>query len=354
MYEENSEEILKRMKNNINNDLSKGQGTYINANLSTLSIELEKQNKKLNDVLNRVFIESALKHRYEKEVVERCAEHGVFRKQGTKALGTVTVLGAQGTIIPKGFLVQTKNNIQFKTIEEKIINSIGEIDIPIEAIEIGSKYNVKANTIVETPIQIVGVSSVTNKEDIKNGYDTESIEELYRRYKIQITTPATSGNPNHYKMWAMEVQGVGNADVKSLWDGPGTVKVIIIDSNKNTPSQELINNVKEHIEEERPIGATVTVVGMEEVLFDINVNVEIDTSATLEEVKDKIENNISEYFSTTVLEEKIIRYTRIASCILNALGVIDYSDLTINNNTENIKLNDEQIAVLDSVVVNSV
>lgn len=354
MFEENKDDIRLRMKNNINNDLSKGQGTFINANLATVSIELEKQNEKLNDVLNRVFIERALKNGYENEVVERCDECGVLRRQGEKATGIVTVTGAENTIIPKDFLVQTKDNTQFKTIEEKIINSIGEIDIPIEAMKIGSKYNVQANTIVETPIQIVGVSSVTNKEDIKNGYDTESIEELYKRYKIQITTPATSGNPNHYKLWAMEVPGVGNADVKSLWAGPGTVKVIIIDSNKNTPSTELINNVKEHIEESRPIGATVTVVGVIEMLVTTTVTVEINTSTTLEEVKDKIETNIREYFSTTALEEGVIRYTRISNCILNVAGVVDYSNLKINNTTENIKLNDEQIAVLESVVVNNV
>ena len=42
-------------------------------------------------------------------------------------------------------------------------------------------------------------------------------------------------------------------------DGSGTVKVIIINSEKGVASEELINEVKTHIEENRPIGAEVTV-----------------------------------------------------------------------------------------------
>ncbi|ACQ54907.1 baseplate J/gp47 family protein [Clostridium botulinum] len=354
MYEETREDILNRMKNNTNDELNKGEGTYIHDNLTPVSIELEKQNIKLNDVLNKVFIEKALRNGYEDEVIARCAEMGIYRKEGKNATDTITLIGAEGIIIEKGFLVQTKNNIQFKTIEEKIIPGCGEIDIPIQALDVGSRYNVKANTIVEMPIQIVGVTEVTNKNNITNGIDIEPIEDLYKRYKVKVTTPATSGNKYHYYLWAMEVQGVGDCIVKPLWDGNGTVKVILIDSNKKKPNEEIIKNVKEHIEEVRPIGASITVVGIEESNININVNIQIDTSTTLEEVKEKIENNINDYFKTIAFKEKVVRYTRIASCILDVQGIIDYEKLKINDSTENIKLNDEQVAILESVVVNNV
>ncbi|NFQ86818.1 baseplate J/gp47 family protein [Clostridium sporogenes] len=353
MYEETREDILNRMKNNTNDELNKGEGTYIHDNLTPVSIELEKQNIKLDGVLNKVFIEKALRNGYEDEVIARCSEMGIYRKEGKKANGIVTIKGAKDTVIPKDFLIQTKNNIQFKTLEENVVPDTGEIDIKIEAIEVGSKYNVRSNTIIEIPIQIVGITEVTNKNNITNGIDIEPIEDLYKRYKVKVTTPATSGNKYHYYLWAMEIQGVGDCIVKPLWDGNGTVKVILIDSNKKKPNEEIIKNVKEHIEEVRPIGANVTVVGVEEANINIVVNIQIDKSVTLEEVKEEIENNINDYFKTIAFKERIVRYTRIASCILYVKGVIDYENLKINGSTENIKLNDEQVAILESVVVNN-
>lgn len=353
MYEETREDILNRMKNNTNDELNKGEGTYIHDNLTPVSIELEKQNIKLDDVLNKVFIEKAVRNGYEDEVIARCSEMGIYRKEGKKANGIVTIKGAKDTVIPKDFLIQTKNNIQFKTLEENVVPDTGEIDIKIEAIEVGSKYNVRSNTIIEIPIQIVGITEVTNKNNITNGIDIEPIEDLYKRYKVKVTTPATSGNKYHYYLWAMEIQGIGDCIVKPLWDGNGTVKVILIDSNKKKPNEEIIKNVKEHIEEVRPIGANVTVVGVEEANINIVVNIQIDKSVTLEEVKEEIENNINDYFKTIAFKERVVRYTRIASCILDVKGVIDYENLKINSSTENIKLNDEQVAILESVVVNN-
>lgn len=321
--------------------------------MTPVSIELEKQNIKLDDVLNKVFIEKAVRNGYEDEVIARCSEMGIYRKEGKKANGIVTIKGAKDTVIPKDFLIQTKNNIQFKTLEENVVPDTGEIDIKIEAIEVGSKYNVRSNTIIEIPIQIVGITEVTNKNNITNGIDIEPIEDLYKRYKVKVTTPATSGNKYHYYLWAMEIQGIGDCIVKPLWDGNGTVKVILIDSNKKKPNEEIIKNVKEHIEEVRPIGANVTVVGVEEANINIVVNIQIDKSVTLEEVKEEIENNINDYFKTIAFKERVVRYTRIASCILDVKGVIDYENLKINSSTENIKLNDEQVAILESVVVNN-
>lgn len=62
--------------------------------------------------------------------------------------------------------------------------------------------------------------------------DQETDDELRARYYIKIQTPATSGNAYHYRLWSKEVSGVGDAKVYPLWNGNGTVKVLIIDSNK--------------------------------------------------------------------------------------------------------------------------
>ena len=52
---------------------------------------------------------------------------------------------------------------------------------------------------------------------------------------------------------------MGNAKVVELPGGPGTVGVTLVDSNDRAPSEEIVEAVEAHIEEERPIGAAVTV-----------------------------------------------------------------------------------------------
>ena len=48
--------------------------------------------------------------------------------------------------------------------------------------------------------------------------------------------PATSGNVYHYQQWALEVSGTGAAKVFPLADGPGTVTVLVVDSDKKISS----------------------------------------------------------------------------------------------------------------------
>lgn len=343
-----SNQVLDRMLSNVE-ATSKSEGTLIYDALSPVSKEIEKVNNNIDDALNKVFAKTALEKGYSEFLEMRCNEDGVFRKVGIKASGTVTFTGATGTIIGAGTLVQTEDNLQFETTVEVIIPTSGSIDVNVAAVEIGSRYNVMANTIVTIPIPLIGISTINNTNSFINGIDIENDIDLYKRYKLKVTTPATSGNANHYKLWSLEVNGVGDARVKPLWNGNGTVKVIVIDSNKRTPSETIITSVTDNIENQRPIGPTVTVVGVVELNININVNVEITSSVTLDVVKNSINANVTEYLKNNA--ESIVRYTKIANCILDAEGVIDYSNLTVNNGTANVTITDEQVAVIGTVVV---
>ncbi|SHI63263.1 Baseplate J-like protein [Lutispora thermophila DSM 19022] len=87
--------------------------------------------------------------------------------------------------------------------------------------------------------------------------------------------------------------GVGGVRVIPRWNGPLTVKVIIIDSNGKPASQELIDNVFNHIEAERPFGADVTVVSAKPVELNISVNLVLTDGYTEQQVKNYIRQNIT-------------------------------------------------------------
>src|SRR5690606_25751366 len=105
----------------------------------------------------------------------------------------------------------------------------------------------------------------------------------------------TSGNKYHYELWATEVEGVSAARVHPLWDGNGTVKVVLVDTEGRAPAPEVVAATAAHIEEQRPIGATVTVVPVTEVPVDIEVSLSLSGDLMVEDVRAEVERHISNY-----------------------------------------------------------
>ncbi|HAR86517.1 MAG TPA: hypothetical protein DCR69_12370, partial [Clostridium sp.] len=241
-------------------------------------------------------------------------------------------------------------NLIFSTTVEATILS-GSAEIPIKSENIGSKYNVLANTIINLPVSIVGISSVNNNLTTTGGTNIETDEELKSRLLLQIQNPATSGNPAHYKLWTMSVDGVGACKIFSLWNGPGTVQVVIVDSNKKVANETLINSVADYIETQRPIGPTVSVISAAEKVINVDVTLTINTGYTLETIKTSIEENINKYLQDIAFNADYVSYARIGGIILDTDGVIDYSNLQLNNLMANIAISAKEVAVLGTVTV---
>ena len=74
-----------------------------------------------------------------------------------------------------------------------------------------------------------------------------------------------------------------------------SVKVIIINSDKGTASDELISEVYNHIEENRPIGAEVTVESASPLIIDISVSLVLSSESDVESAKAKISESIKNY-----------------------------------------------------------
>lgn len=352
MYSDRYDDILNRMKENTPDELNKGEGTYIHLILAALALELEKNNLNMEELKNSVFIDRAYYNGYDDEVVERCKEHGIYRKEGKKAKTIVIFKGVQGTEIPVNFVVQTSNNLQFKTLKTVTIDQDNSIQVEVEALEVGNVYNVKKNTITDIPVKLVGLDTVSNPKDVVSGIDKESIKSLYERYKLKVVTPATSGNKYHYRLWALEVPGVGDAMVKPLWNGPGTVKVIIVGQDRNKPTEEIVKNVTNHMNEVRPVcGGELTVEAVNDVGLNVEVTLKYSEATNIETLKSNIEKSINNYLKTVAFEEKIIRYTYIGNAILLVEGVIDYENLKINGDTKNIPLEDS-VGSVKEVIIN--
>ena len=300
-------------------------------------------NMQLEDLINYVFQRRGIKYKY-----------------ATASSGELLVVLGSGTI-PKGSIFSTKDGLNFIATETTFVEKGGYINV--QCTQTGTIGNVPANTINIIPTTIPGIVEVTNPLAFTNGYDAETKEELLERYFEDIQMPVTSGNIYHYKKWAKEVEGVKNADVKPLWNGDNTVKVIIINQNSEPADDELVAKVQEYIdpnslgrgEGQAPIGAYCTVESASSLEIRVFAEVILKSAESLDKVKERVKANIKNYLSTIAFSKEInyVSYAQINSQILNAVGVADLRIMTINENTDNIIVpNDDvsrSVAVLGSL-----
>lgn len=327
---------------------------------------------------------------------------GIVARVASYAKGSVTVTG-NGTI-KVGDLFQTESGLQFQATEEKTI--VGSGTFTVECVTAGIIGNVPPNSIAVIPVSIAGISTVTNLNAMSGGYDKETKESIIERYLEDIQQPITSNNINHYKKWAKEVTGVGDAKIKPTWNGNNTVKVVIINANKEVADNALINDVQKYIDPfgykvsngtitgyvqnynengvqagekiysdydlqtviktaeaeefsytsaikygwgygngQASVGAYTTVESAKAKNLAIAVAVDIKSGYDKETVTTNIQNKINEYLKSTVFTDTYISYAKIGSCVIDSEGVADYKNLTINEGTANIQLSDTDLIV---------
>ncbi len=356
MYEDRTDENIKQeMLDMIDADVLKMAGTFTNDILSPSSIKQAEIYMELSYLATKLDIETLEGEELEMIINQRT---GIKRRQATKAKGQVTFKGDIGAIIDKGTIISNRL-VQYETLEEVVIGEDGTVSVNIQCLEEGSNGNALANTITEFTVAIPGITEVYNENDILEGYDAETDDSLLQRYYEYVRIPATSGNVYHYIHWAKEVEGVGDVKVTPIWQGMNTVKVTIIDDKMKPANEKLVNKVQEHIDPNSeglgygsaPLGAKCTVVSAKSEIINLDVNIKRDTSYTLEEVQENIFQSIEDYFKTIGLKQREVSYAKIGAAILDANGIIDYSDLLVNGDTSNIILADEEVPIFGEVVI---
>jgi len=346
---ETYENILDRMLARLPSDVDKREGSVVYDMLAPAAIELAQAYTEMDNVLDLGFIDNT----YGEYMDRRAAEQGLTRKEATKATGEVTFEGLDGIDIPMGTRVSTADDepIYFVT-TETVTTFDSTATARVEAEVGGADGNVSPGEITEYDTSdIPGIAVVTNNDVFTGGYDEESDEDLLARYKEHVGRPITSGNKYQYESWAKSVSGVSNAICYPLWNGPGTVKVVLINEDKRSPSDEVIAAAQAYIEEERPVGATVTVVGVTEVPVDVTATLTLTDGTSIDSVSAAIADNLKTYFQTIAFDQTTVRYTQIGNAILDADGVIDYADLKANTAVANIILAADEVPVVGSVVV---
>lgn len=337
-------------------DVSAVEGTFSFDTLAANAKEFEKAYAEMDLMMDAAFPQTSWGI-----YLDRLADElaGLSRREATPAVVTLSITGTAGATVPAGSLFATGSGTNFATDEAVKLDDKGTGTVKATAQSTGAGGNVAAGTITVIPVSIYGVSKVTNEAAAYNGYEEETDGALLERLLFAVRQPATSGNVYHYIEWSTSVSGVGAVKVLPLWNGNGSVKVIVVDANKDTPSEELLQKVRDTIAENAPIGATVTVTAP--TLKTVNVALKV-TDGTGN--ADAIKAALTKYFKASVFgtnyttqkstDTVTISYAQLGRIILDnsdTTGVNDYDDLTINSGTENIICAVDNLPVVGTVTL---
>lgn len=346
--EETPTAVQERLQKHFESDIDVRQGSLVGDLTRGNAEEFANAYMMMDFVLKSVILNEDMPTDF---LTLKAREYGITRYSANSSKVAVTFTGNEGDVIPANTVVRTSREpiVEFKTLNAVVIGEDETATVTAQALEGGAHTNVPASWIDTVVGDMSGVLSVSNEEAAEGGYDEQSDAELYEQVLNTIRRPITSGNVYHYEKWATDVEGIRRAKVYPLWDGNGTVKVVLLASNGVSPTNEKITEVANYIETQRPIGATVTVVGASEVAANIKSGVILREGVDIEEVTRQYKEMATLIFADTAFKTDVIRYSRMAAMLLDIPGVVDWRDFLLNGGTSNVPLSDEEIAVLGEV-----
>lgn len=271
------------------------------------------------------------------------------RKQAFPAYVEESFYGAEGTAIPKGFVVtteatETDDAIEFVTIEAATIPADGYVNITCMSNLAGIAANVIAGSITVIPAPLDGLVSVENLSGASGGADIESDDDYRARLMEYDENQGLSfvGNDADYKRWAEEVDGVGKAVIIPAQDDSGYVYIILTDANGDVASDELCQSVYDHIMSEMdrqkrlaPVNALLKVQSALYLNIDISATVELEDGYTVEMLKEPFLTNLKAVYKEAI-DLKEVRLSKIYGVFEKTSGFKDYGDVMLNGDAQNI------------------
>ena len=352
MYENVTfETLMERMLAKVPSTMDKREGSVIWDALAPAAIELQNLYIELDTVLNETFADTASLFYLKK----RAAERGIHQVMASHAV-------LQGEFTPTTLELAIGTRFSCDTLNYVIIEKVSGGVYKLECEMAGTEGNAHFGTLI--PIDyIAGLETAELTNLLIPAEDDETAEALRSRYFNSMTSQAFGGNIADYKEKVNAISGVGGVKVTPVWNGGGTVKLTIIDSEYKVPSEELVDLVQNEADPVghsgggvgfAPIGHIVTAVGVRSSAVNITTNIIYQNGWNWESAKSYILNAIDGYFKELcrawdASDNLIIRISQLESKILACEGVLDISGTTLNGSASNLPLDMDEIPVRGTV-----
>lgn len=353
MYENQTyEEILKRSLERVTTGVDKREGSVIMNAIAPVSAEHANIYILLDNIIKNGYADTAGRE----YLIQRCKERGITPYSATKAV----LKGKFNMEIP---LNARFNLNELNYIAIAFINSAdGYFYYQLECETVGTQGNKYFGTLgaieyIDKDLEGELVELLIPAEDVE---DTEA---LRKRYLSSFASISYGGNKQDYKEKTNALDGVGGTVVIPVWNGGGTVKLIIIDSDYNVASDVLVANVQNAIDPTpqgtgsgiAPIGHEVTVVSAKEFPVNVTSKFVLEANATWIQteglVKEAIENYLLElrHLWEDSDGKVVVRVSQLENRLLSVEGVLDIADTKVNGLTTNLALEQGDIPVFGGV-----
>ena len=338
MYEEMTfERIVRRMLDAVPQNVDKREGSILYDAVCGAALELANLYIELDVVLNETFADTASRE----YLIRRAAERGLSPEPATNAV----LRGEFNIDVPIG------SRFSLEELNYEVFEKIGAGVYRLRCETPGEAGNKRLGDLV--PIDYIeGLESAKLTQLLLPGEDEEDTEAFRKRYLDSLTSIAFGGNQADYKQKVTALDGVGGVKVSSTFYGPGTVQLIIKDSDMGVPSAELVSAVKQAVDPAAktgqgvgiaPIGHKGTVEGAEWTILNIAATITYQSGWNWAAVKTNAEQAIDEYFMELRTRWPddgaiVVRISQIEMRLLNLPGVLDVTGTTLNGNSNNLLL----------------
>lgn len=346
--------IMNRMLGRVPADMDKREGSIIWDAMAPAAIEIESLYTALNTLLDESFADTASRP----YLIKRCAERGIVPYGATCAV----LRGEFDKDIPIGsrFSLDDYNYC----VTERIASCIYKLTCETPGIIGGERFG---NLV---PIEyIAGLQSAKLTELLIPGEDPEDTELLRARYMDSFDSQAYGGNIKDYQTKVNELPGVGGVKVYPVWQGGGTVKLVIINSDFQKPSEELVKTVQNLVHPPSvdgvsdtdtsgsgiaPIGHIVTVFGVDTQKVDVELSLTLHEGWLWDDVSESVHTAIDAYFlelSKSWEKESglVVRISQIELRVLGLSGILDVTDTILNGIRQNLSIDEGYIPIRGEV-----
>lgn len=340
--------IMNRALARIPDTLDKREGSLIYEALAPACYELAEAYQSMDEILVNTFPDTATGTYLDLRV----AELGITRQPATKAVR----LGLFNLAVPVGsrFSISGVNFVVSKVLTG--------FDRELQCETAGSIGNLYSGAMV--PISyIAGLTTANLTTVLIAGEDEEDDETLRARYFSTLDSQPYGGNVADYKLKTKALTGVGGCKVFPVWNGGGTVKLVITGSDDLVPSGSVVTDIQTQIDPITnsgeglgiaPIGHTVTVAGATALTINVGMSVTLAIGYLWADVEPFIEAAIEAYLADLrdqwdTEDQTIVRISQITSAILTVTGVTDVTGVTLNAGVVNLTLAATEIPILGTV-----
>ena len=367
--------LMEMALSNVDNSFDKRQGSIIYDALAPACSVLADAYTQIRQVYNDTYASSATGEYLDLKV----ADMGITRYPATSAYKRIDILDEDGNAlsVPIGSRFSTVSDYTPLSYAITEVYTQDGVTVPGAYVcsceDLGTQGNGYTGEMINIS-NINNIGTATLSTLITPARDAETDSELRSRYYEKMNKKPFGGNVAQYNGMLKAISGVGECQIYPVWNGGGTVKCSIVDSNYRAVSAEFISQVKETLDPtdytgmgvgEVAIDHSVTVVTPSEITVNVSAVITLNPSYTISSVLDSVKTNVESYISslrqdwgkeTTMNTYNLEVYnSRVIYAILNTTGVVNVSSVTLNGSSSDIILTQnsttQQIPVLGEVTL---